>query len=87
MKIKYYKQFKKHFKERIPINSSLHQRFNERVRLFLDNPKNPILQDHKLTGKIHRYRAFSITGDIRLIYYKSEYFIYFIDIGTHNQVY
>jgi len=85
--IKYHKQFKKHFKERVQTNKSSHQRFNERVKLFIEFPNDPTLRDHKLTGKKSQFRAFSIAGDVRVVYFKTEDFIYFIDVGSHNQVY
>ena len=87
MSIKYYKDFQKHFKERILPNKNLYQRFNEKIELFIEFPNDPILKNHKLIGKKSQFRAFSITGDIRVVYYKGEDFIYLIDVGSHNQVY
>jgi len=46
-----------------------------------------LLQDHLLMGKLEGYRAFSVTGDIRVVYYIHDQTAYFVDIGTHNQVY
>ena len=63
------------------------QAFSRRLRLFKENSNYPLLRDHQLTGKLEGYRAFSITGDIRVIYYIHQNTAYFIDIGTHNQVY
>lgn len=45
------------------------------------------LHDHALTGKLAGKRAFSMAGDIRIIYIELEDSIVFLDIGTHNQVY
>ena len=87
MRIVHRKQFLKHFNKRIKPYPNLYSRFKERVKLFLDSPTNPVLQDHQLKGAKTEFRAFSITGDIRIIYSKGEDYIYFIDIGTHNQVY
>lgn len=87
MQIVYRKQFLKHLKARINPYPSLYRRFKERVRVFIESPTNPILQDHQLKGDKADFRAFSITGDIRVVYQKGEDYIYFIDIGTHNQVY
>ena len=87
MKIIYYKQFRNHLKERIKPDPHLFDRFNERVRLFAQDPTDPVLEDHELARDKENYRAFSITSDIRVIYYKGKNFIYFTDIGTHKQVY
>lgn len=87
MKITYHKKFLKHYQKRILPYRPLDQRYTERVLLFLENQKSPILEDHLLVGDLAGYRAFSITGDIRIIYFQKEDVILFIDIGTHNQVY
>ncbi|MBI2599621.1 type II toxin-antitoxin system mRNA interferase toxin, RelE/StbE family [Candidatus Daviesbacteria bacterium] len=97
MEIKHYKQFTKHLSQRIKPkpkpkpkpnpNPNLYTRFKDRVKEFLMNPESPILKDHQLKGDKKDFRAFSITGDIRVVYYRGEDYIYFIDIGSHNQVY
>lgn len=81
------KKFKKNYKKRIQGNPSLDKRFEERYLLFLQNPSNPILQDHPLKGNKLGMRAFSITGDIRVVYVIKNTTAYFMDIGSHNQVY
>jgi YafQ family addiction module toxin component len=87
MKVEFTHQFIKIFKKRIFGKVNIHKRFDDRVRLFTENPMNEILKDHPLVGKLDGYRAFSITGDIRVIYYIENNIAYFVDIGTHNQVY
>jgi addiction module RelE/StbE family toxin len=79
--------FVKHFKVRILPKKSLLSRFETRLKMFLENPKNPILQDHQLTGRMRNFRAFGITGDVRVIYKLEGENLYLYDIGTHNQVY
>lgn len=87
MEIKHYKQFTKHLNQRIKPNLNLYTRFKDRVKEFLTNSESPILKDHQLKGDKKDFRAFSITRDIRVIYYQTEDYVYFIDIGSHNQVY
>lgn len=87
MKIKYVGQFIKHFYRRIQPYPHLNYQFDERVKLFLNSPNHPILKSHRLRGKKKDRRAFSVTGDIRVVYFIEGDIIYFIDIGTHNQVY
>lgn len=81
------KSFKKNYAKRIQGNKNLEKRFEDRYDIFIENPTNELLKDHPLTGKMQGYRAFSITGDVRVIYYIHEEIVYFVDIGTHNQVY
>lgn len=80
--------FKKHFKKRIAHDHKLMARTKNRIQLFMDNPHHPLLRDHALKGLDEDLRAFSITGDIRIVYrVLDDNTIQFIDIGTHNQVY
>lgn len=81
------KKFKSNYKKRILPFKSLDKKFEERYDLFILNPNSPLINDHSLKGASKGYRAFSITGDIRVIYYVKENIAYFVDIGTHNQVY
>lgn len=87
MKTYFTRTFRRAYLKRIVSHANLAKRFEERYDLFTENPANPILKDHKLGGKLRAFRAFSITGDIRVVYYVYEGTAYFIDVGTHNQVY
>ena len=87
MKTRFTKIFKSHYSKRIKPNKNLDKRFEERFKLFLENQKNPLLRDHALGGKMKGFRSFSITGDIRVIYIFQNNVTYFVDIGSHNQVY
>lgn len=80
--------FKKAYRKRIVSNSKLVKAATYRIQLFGQNPTHPLLRDHALTGALHSYRSFSITGDLRIIYQRiDESTVCFLDIGTHNQVY
>lgn len=88
MKIFYSKKFKKNFDKRIPINSPLDKKYQTRLRLFINNPNDSLIKNHKLTGRLQGYSAFSITGDILVIFVQeSKDTVLFLDVGTHNQVY
>lgn len=87
MEIKYHKNFVKNFKKRFRDKENIRKRYKERLQLFKDNPRNPLLEDHSLKGRKLNYRSFSIAGDIRVVYIEIEGTIYFLDIGSHNQVY
>lgn len=87
MTIKFHKRFVKHFDKRIKQNSPLLNQFNRRYKLFIEDRKSPILDNHKLSGNMEGKRAFSITGDIRVVYNIVNDTIEFLDIGSHNQVY
>lgn len=87
MQIKYHREFAKNYKIRIAQNPKLVHHFQKQLVKFIQNPSNPILKDHKLVGVKSEYRAFSITGDIRVVYKIVSEEIWLYDIGSHNQVY
>lgn len=80
-------QFSKHFRSRITPNKNLKERFDERLRLFAAWERGKPLNDHPLGGKLKGLRAFSIAGDIRVVYKETETTYIFLDVGSHNQVY
>ena len=85
--IKRDKAFEKHFKQRIGSNEKLKKQFKARLALFMASELGYPLHDHPLTGKLAGKRAFSIGGDMRVIYVELEDAIVFLDVGSHNQVY
>lgn len=88
MNIDFHVSYKKAYKKRISSQINLVSKTKERIDLFRNNPQNLILKDHALKGTQKTKRAFSVTGDIRVVYTKlDEDTVLFLDIGTHNQVY
>lgn len=88
MKIELHPVFQKNYKRRIAFSSKLVKKFQRRVHIFLDNPHHPTLRNHKLIGEKISLRAFSISGDLRVVYKElGKEHVLFLDIGTHNQVY
>ena len=82
------KSFRKSLSVRIHVSSNLYDRVVERIKLFSINPSNPILVDHQLRGEMKKYRSFSITKDVRIIYQIiNDQAVKLVDIGTHSQVY
>ncbi len=87
MTILFHKTYLKHYKKRVLPNKNLDERLESRLKLFIKDPSDPVLEDHRLTGKKKEYRAFSVTGDYRVVYKKFDDTIVLYDVGTHNQVY
>lgn len=88
MKIELHPQFKKSYKKRIGNNAKKVKKVAERLALFQEDPTNPLLKDHALTGEKSQLRAFWVAGDIRIVYKPiSDKKIILLDIGSHNQVY
>lgn len=87
MRIKAHKKFTKNYQTRIAQAPKLVSKFQTKLKQFIADPQSPILNDHKLVGKLSSYRAFSVTGDIRIVYRIVGNELWLHDIGTHNQVY
>ena len=88
MKVHRHPSFKKSYKQRIANNPKLITKVATRLNLFQQDPNNPVLKNHALVGKKLGFRAFSVTGDIRIVYSPvSENEAILLDIGSHNQVY
>ncbi|MBI3577111.1 type II toxin-antitoxin system mRNA interferase toxin, RelE/StbE family [Candidatus Gottesmanbacteria bacterium] len=87
MTIDHVPQFQKHYKKRISRYPKLKKQFSERLSLFVKDPKHPLLYDHSLSGSKKSFRAFSMTGDIRVVYRIEGDIVRLYDVGTHNQVY
>ena len=87
MKVEFKHVFIKTFRKRFSHDTEVKKKFNERIRMFSLNPANPLLHNHPLKGNKIGFRSFSITGDIRVVYSITNNIAYFLDIGTHNQVY
>ena len=85
MKLYYSKKFEKRFGS---LSVKIQDKFFRRIDLFLKDPNHPDLKSHPLKGNLLGCRAFSVTGDYRVMYrILSKTEIKLLDIGTHNQVY
>jgi len=88
MEPRYHARFLKHYQKRIFPNLALRLQFEQRLALFLQDPQNPLLKDHPLKGRKQGARAFSLSGDYRVVYSRiSASEVLLLDVGTHNQVY
>lgn len=78
-------QFRKRFAKLPP---KVRQRFEERLALFMREPFHPSFHNHPLTGNLVGYRAFSVTGDYRVIFRLLDAeTVKLVDIGRHQHVY
>lgn len=85
--IRYHRVFEKRYAQRIARDKKLSAAYDKRYLLFVSGERGYPLDDHMLTGTKKGLRAFSISGDLRVVYRETETYYEFIDIGSHNQVY
>lgn len=85
LKAIYHQNLKKDYKK---LSHGIRRHFAERLELFLENQRAPLLNDHLLKRNLQGKRAFSVTGDVRVVYrYIDEKTVLLLRVGTHNQVY
>ena len=81
------RDFDKSYKKRIAPKSNLRDAYVSRVTSFQAGKRDEPLNDHSLKGKMKGKRAFSIAGDVRVVYEETKEVYIFLDVGSHNQVY
>lgn len=80
--------FQRAFRKRIKGNTDLQAKFWQKIEQFQQDPFQPTLRTHKLSGKMKNTWSFSIEYDARVIFYfTDDGKAVFIDIGTHDEVY
>lgn len=77
--------FNKQFKK-LPLK--FQAQFENRLRLFDNDPVDKRLRNHPLKGSHAGYWSINVSGDMRALYVKDgEEVILFAFIGTHSQLY
>lgn len=69
------------------INNKLFKKIDAALKVFRDNPRHTSLRLHKLSGTLRNRWSLSVGMDYRLIFVWTDDEVYFIDIGTHDEVY
>lgn len=79
----------KYFKKKVDkLPKPIKIKLAERITLFMSEPRNIILNNHKLNGKYDGYRSINITGDYRMVFEElSDGAVRVIDIDTHPNLY
>jgi len=85
MRVFVHKNFKKKYKN---LRRGEKEKFKERRDLFIQNPFDPVLNNHPLGGKYKGYRSINITGDLRVLYEPIDAkTALFTTIDTHSNLY
>ncbi|MFH0846404.1 MAG: type II toxin-antitoxin system mRNA interferase toxin, RelE/StbE family [Patescibacteria group bacterium] len=84
VRILLHKKFIKQYKK-LSVNEK--NSFKERRNLFLIDPFDPVLNNHKLHGKYKNQRSININSDLRVLYQQDGEHIVFITIDTHSNLY
>jgi len=68
-------------------NPDLKEKIEKVFKLLERDVKHPLLHSHRLSGRLARYFACSITYSYRLIFRFDQDYIYLRAIGSHDEVY
>jgi mRNA-degrading endonuclease YafQ of YafQ-DinJ toxin-antitoxin module len=74
----------------VSFSSSFKRAFKKRIKLeqFTQEPFDPSLKTHRLSGKYKDLWSFSIDYDRRvLFYFTQDQKSVFVDVGNHDEVY
>mgnify|MGYP001574590172 CR=1 FL=1 len=81
----YSKKFQRNYKK---LPQKLQEQFKHRRNLLLENPFNPVLNNHQLHDPYAGCKSINITGDYRAIFYhEGKNVVRFITIGTHHELF
>ncbi len=86
MKVKYSKHFVKEYKRLSEMQKDL---VDDAIEIFIENPANPILNNHALGREYAGAYAISADEDLRIIYRQRNGYAYVImlRVGKHEDVY
>ncbi|MBI2591448.1 MAG: type II toxin-antitoxin system mRNA interferase toxin, RelE/StbE family [Candidatus Brennerbacteria bacterium] len=85
MKVNFHSRFNKSYKK---CSIKIQAQFKKRLKLFLDNPYHPLLENHALHGEWRDFRSINVTGNYRALYhYLNNDTVEFFVIDTHSNLY
>lgn len=88
MKIQYDPDFLQKFKK---VNVRIRRAFEKQLAIFIENPFDPQLNNHKLREPYLGLRSIDVTADWRAFYEEfledKEEIAYFSTLGTHDEFY
>lgn len=88
LKIRVTSEFDRDLEDLLNSEPDLEVNIKQRIKWFRRNPEDTRLDNHPLTGRLIDKWAFSITGDIRIVYeWLGKTTARFLVIGSHIKVY
>ena len=85
MKVVFHARFKKGYRK---LKKNEQERFDSRLKIFLDNAFHPVLKNHPLHGRYNGCRSINIGGDLRAVYEIADNdTAYFLVLDTHSKLY
>jgi addiction module RelE/StbE family toxin len=58
------------------------------LQKFVEDPLDPSLRNHCLSGKWNNHFSINVTGDVRAVYvYIKNDVVHFVAVGSHSELY
>jgi mRNA-degrading endonuclease YafQ of YafQ-DinJ toxin-antitoxin module len=80
----FHRRFKKKFKRLSP---QIREQFFDRLKIFIVDPFNVILNNHSVGESYDNCRSINITGNVRALYEVHGNVAVFVNIGSHSDLY
>lgn len=85
MKVRFHRNFRKGYAK---LPAGVRNQFKKRLRIFLEDPFHPLLNNHALHGEWRRFRSINVTGDFRAVFRAfGDGSAEFVVIDTHGNLY
>ncbi len=85
MRVNFHKHFSKSFSK---CSTKVKAQFKKRLKLFLENPYHPLLENHALHGEWQDFRSINVTGNYRALYHHlDDDTVEVFAIDTHSNLY
>jgi len=79
--------YKRVYKSFVKKHPKLEEKIKERLELLQNNPHDPLLNTHPLTGNLKGLQSFSISYEYRIVFKQEGNIIFLLNIGSHEEVY
>ena len=79
--------YKRAYKSFIKKHPELAEKVKERLELLQNNPSDPLLKTHPLTGKLKELMSCRISYEYRIVFRQNGDVIFLLNIGSHDEVY
>lgn len=87
MRLELDKVFAKRAKKLLQKNPSLKNRYSDMLTKLSNNPFDPTLHTHPLSGNLKGKYACSLTYELRVVFRLYDDIVHLLDIGSHDEVY
>ncbi|NLJ10741.1 MAG: type II toxin-antitoxin system mRNA interferase toxin, RelE/StbE family [Treponema sp.] len=88
MRLEWSSHFEKSLKKWISKHPESREVIKQKLEQFTNNPYDPELKNHKLSGQLKDLRAISVSYDCRIVFVMvEENTALLVAIGTHDEVY